>query len=60
MKYGLSKSKLMSFRQCPKKLWLEKHRPDLAEEDPGQQAIFDMGTKSVRSHASCTTPVAGS
>ncbi len=43
MSHGLSKSKLMSFRQCPKKLWLEKHRPDLAEVDPGLQAIFDMG-----------------
>lgn len=33
----------MSFRQCPKKLWLEKYRPDLAEEDPGREAIFQMG-----------------
>lgn len=43
MPHGLSKTRLMSFRQCPKKLWLEKHRPDLAEVDPGLQAIFDMG-----------------
>jgi len=26
----------MSFLQCPKKLWLEKHRPELAEEDPAR------------------------
>lgn len=43
MAHGLSKTRLMSFRQCPKKLWLEKHRPELAEEDPGRQAIFDLG-----------------
>jgi hypothetical protein len=43
MSPGLSKSKLMSFRQCPKRLWLEKHRPELAEEIPGQQAAFAMG-----------------
>jgi predicted RecB family nuclease len=43
MAYGLSKSKLMSFRQCPRKLWLEKHRPELAEEIPGQAAVFALG-----------------
>ncbi len=43
MVHGLSKSKLMSFRQCPRKLWLEKHRPDLAAEIPGQQAVFALG-----------------
>ncbi|MBZ0070839.1 MAG: DUF2779 domain-containing protein [Gammaproteobacteria bacterium] len=31
--YGLSKSKLLAYRQCPKRLWLETHRPDLAEPD---------------------------
>lgn len=40
---GLSKSKLMSFLQCPKKLWLEKRRPELALEDPGRQTLFDSG-----------------
>ncbi|MEX2149682.1 MAG: DUF2779 domain-containing protein [Steroidobacteraceae bacterium] len=43
MNRGLSKSKLMSFRQCPKKLWLEVHRPELAVEDPQAEAIFAMG-----------------
>jgi hypothetical protein len=33
----------MSFLQCPKRLWLEKHRPDLAETDPQQQAVFALG-----------------
>jgi hypothetical protein len=40
---GLSKSRLMSFLQCPKRLWLEKHRPELAEVSAAQQAVFDMG-----------------
>ena len=43
MSRGLSKSKLMSFRQCPKKLWLEVHRPELAETDPQTEAIFAIG-----------------
>ena len=43
MAHGLSKSRLMSFRQCPKRLWLEKHRPDLAGEVPGQEAAFATG-----------------
>ena len=40
---GLSKSRLMSFLQCPKRLWLEMHRPDLGEIDASQQARFDEG-----------------
>jgi predicted RecB family nuclease len=43
MAYGLSKSTLMSFRQCPRKLWLEKHRPELARDIPGQEAVFALG-----------------
>jgi len=43
MSPGLSKSKLMSFRQCPKRVWLEKHRPELAAEIPGQEAAFATG-----------------
>lgn len=31
----LSKSKLLTYRQCPKRLWLEVHRPALANVDPG-------------------------
>ncbi len=43
MSRGLSKSKLMSFRQCPKKLWLETHRPELAETDSQTEANFATG-----------------
>ncbi len=40
---GLSKSRLMSFLQCPRRLWLEKNRPDLARVDAARQAVFDTG-----------------
>jgi hypothetical protein len=39
----LSKSKLMAFRQCRKRLWLSIHRPELAEESAGAQARFKVG-----------------
>jgi hypothetical protein len=38
-----SKSKLMAFRQCPKRLWLEVHRPDLREDSAETQARFQTG-----------------
>lgn len=38
-----SKSKLMAFRQCPKRLWLEVHRPDLREDSAATQARFQTG-----------------
>ena len=39
----LSKSKLLAFRQCPKKLWLELHGPKPPEADAQTQARFDDG-----------------
>jgi len=43
----LSKSKLMAFRQCPKRLWLSVHRPELAENStdvPGRIRVgFQVG-----------------
>lgn len=38
-----SKSKLLAFRQCPKRLWLELHRPELAELSAASQATIDTG-----------------
>ena len=42
-----SKSKLLALRQCPKRLWLEVHRPDLREysqeTDSRVQAGFQVG-----------------
>jgi hypothetical protein len=39
----LSKSKLIAFRQCPKRLWLEVHRPELRVDSPSTQAAFATG-----------------
>ena len=39
----LSKSKLMNYRQCPKRLWLEIHRPELKEESADTEARFAAG-----------------
>jgi len=40
----LSKSNLIAFRQCPKRLWLEIHRPEL-RDDSGSEAVFRAGNE---------------
>jgi len=42
-RFGLSKSKITMFEQCPKRLWLSVHRPGLAEQDEGAEARFSTG-----------------
>lgn len=39
----LSKSKLLAARQCPKRLWLEIHRPELRLDSEAAQASFAVG-----------------
>jgi hypothetical protein len=39
----LSKSKLLAYRQCPKRLWLEVHYPELRQDSDATQASFDSG-----------------
>lgn len=39
----LSKSKLLAYRQCPKRLWLEIHRPTLREDSATTQVGFQAG-----------------
>ena len=39
----LSKSRLLSYRQCPKKLYLEIFHRDLIHITPEQQKLFDTG-----------------
>jgi hypothetical protein len=39
----LSKSKLISAWQCPRRLYLEKFHPDLAEVTDSMEALFAMG-----------------
>lgn len=43
MSRTLSKSKLMAFRQCPRRLWLEVHRPELRTDSQAAQARFNAG-----------------
>ena len=40
---GLSKSKLLSSLQCPKRLWLEVHRPELLADSADTQASYATG-----------------
>ena len=39
----LSKSKLLAFRQCPKRLWLEVHQPELRADSGPTHASFATG-----------------
>ena len=43
--HHLSKSKLIAFRICPKRMWLEIHRPELREDSAGTLAAFQVGYK---------------
>ena len=43
MAYGLSKSKLMAYHQCHRKLWLGTHRKDLIPEEYQNQVAFTQG-----------------
>jgi hypothetical protein len=40
---NLSKSKIIAYRQCPKRLWLEVHRPELKEVSNSSEASFQVG-----------------
>ncbi len=39
----LSKSKLMAYRQCPKRVWLEVHHSDLRVDTAASQKNFETG-----------------
>ena len=39
----LSKSKLLAFRQCPKRVWLEVHQPQLRKDSGATQASYATG-----------------
>lgn len=40
---NLSKSKLVAYRQCPKRLWLEIRHPELRQDSAATQASFAIG-----------------
>lgn len=41
----LSKTKLLAYRQCQKRLWLEIHEPKLRKDSNATQASFDVGNE---------------
>ena len=41
----LSKSKIIAGLQCPKRLWLQVHRPDLLKESEQTQQSYDNGNQ---------------
>lgn len=43
-RHGLSKSRILIHRQCPKRLWLKVHRPELEDVSDGNLARFATGT----------------
>ncbi len=42
---GLSKSRLVAYRQCERRLWLKAHRPDRAETSAATEAVFALGNE---------------
>lgn len=42
-RFGLSKSQITAFEQCPKRLWLAIHQPEVAEQEEGAEARFATG-----------------
>lgn len=42
-RFGLSKSKLTTFEQCPRRLWQQTHAPERAEADAEQEARMAVG-----------------
>lgn len=41
----LSKSKLIAYRQCHRRLWLEVHKPELREDSEGAEARMEAGNE---------------
>lgn len=41
--HGLSKSRLTAWRQCPKRLWLQIHKPELMEVSQEDEQRFQVG-----------------
>jgi hypothetical protein len=43
--HGLSKSKIIAHRQCPKRLWLQTYRPELATESATSRLAMQSGNR---------------
>jgi hypothetical protein len=48
MSFRLSKSKILSGRQCPKRLYLEVHQPQLAEASPSTEQVQWWGDEVLK------------
>ena len=42
---GISKSKFTAYSQCPKRMWMEINKPELAEISSSVEARFETGTE---------------
>ena len=42
---GLSKSRILAHRQCPKRLWLQTYRPELAATDTSVAVRLAQGAQ---------------
>lgn len=45
-RFKLSKSRLLAYRQCPRRLWLQTHHPELAIADTASTAWMASGTEA--------------
>ena len=45
MSYGLSKTKILNGLQCPKRLWLEVHQPELAHYSENSAQLMRAGNE---------------
>lgn len=43
--HGLSKSRITAWRQCPKRLWLQIHRPELLEDSDQVKRLYQVGNE---------------
>lgn len=41
--HGLSKSRIVASKQCPRRLWLQIHKRDLLEVSSGDKRAFQIG-----------------
>lgn len=50
MTYGLSKTKILNSIQCPKRLWLEAHKPELAKYSAASIQVMQTGNEVHRAY----------
>jgi len=53
MKPGLSKSKILAYHQCPKRLWMEKRTPEVAETSDASERSRAGAPSALRPGACC-------